>query len=145
MTSAKTTLGKGSWPSVPPVKTAETPPKSKPAAPPAAPEKRKPPKVYESIRIEELSLCDDALPEGRAKPGSKYDALFSDAVKTGKTIKTPGGAAASVSNLARTWLKRNGHPNKTTRSVGNYGDGLGRVWIINETPAAKTGKKGCAA
>jgi hypothetical protein len=56
-------------------------------------------------------------------------------MKTGKTIKTPPGAAASISNMARTWLKRSGHHDHTTRSVGNFGDGTGRVWLIKQEPA----------
>lgn len=147
---ATTTLGKGAWPSVPPRGAdvvAEPAKPKKPVAPAPAPTpiKRTAPKVYEAIRIEDLGLCDDPLPSGRAKPGSKYDEIFAGAVKTGKTIKTPGGAAATVSNLARTWLKRNGHHDMTTRSIGNYGDGLGRVWFIKAAPQPAASKKGRAA
>ena len=139
MGQAQTTLGRGAWPSVAPVAAPK-------AVPPAPPKVRKTPKVYAPINVADLSLCDDKLPEGRAKPGSKYDEIFAAAVKTGKTIKTPGGTAASVSNLARTWLKRNGHHEMTTRSISNYGDGLGRVWFIKTPPVPnKPAKKGRAA
>lgn len=125
MSAPKTTIN-GAWPAV----------------------KRKPTKVYEAIKPEDLSLCDDKLPTSRTKPGSKYEAIFTSAMKTGKTIKTPPGAAASISNIARTWLKRNGHHSYTTRSAGNFGDGdgSGRVWFIKQE-AAPVGakKKGSAA
>lgn len=143
MTAAVKTTIKGNWPSAP-ARAAETAqPAAKPApAPAAAPIKRKPVKVFETINVKDLSLCSDPLPTGKMKPGSKYDAIFKDALATGKTIKTPPGAAAAVSNMLRTWLERNGHKTYTTRSVGNYGDGMGRVWLLNAKPAARAKAEG---
>lgn len=113
---AKTTLGPAPWPAKP----------------------RRVPKVYETIKLESLSLTDDKMTAKRAKAGSKYDALFRAALDTGKAIKTPGGAAASVGNIARTWLARQGITGYVPRTVGNYGDGAGRVWLMKVDDADTT-------
>lgn len=91
---AKTTLGPAPWPAKP----------------------RRVPKVYETIKLESLSLTDDKMTAKRAKAGSKYDALFRAALDTGKAIKTPGGAAASAGNIARTWLAHQGITGYVPRS-----------------------------
>jgi hypothetical protein len=102
----KTRLGDSPWPTVP----------------------RRAVKVYEAISVTDLSLVNDKIPQSKRQPGSKYHALFNDCIKTGKAIKTPAGAASTISNIARTWLRRQGLE-ATIRSVGNFGDGSGRVWI----------------
>jgi len=111
-TAPRTTLGNGAWPAIP---QRDKPKNKKPA----------------HINLDDLKLTDDPLPTARVSTGSKYEALFTLAMKSGKAIKTPARRAAGVSNVARMWLRRHGHTSHTTRSVSDYGDGHGRVWIID--------------
>lgn len=133
-TLAKTTLGPGAWPARP----------------------RRAVKVYEAINPADLALCDDKPKGIRPAGGSKYHEVFVAAVNTGQAIKTPPGAASTIANIARTWLRRQGHTGVAIKSTGNYGDGsdTGRVWLMRaettgaqpSSPAAsKRGKKGGAA
>lgn len=125
-----TTLSKSPWPTIPP----------KGDAPPPPPKKRATPKAYAALQVEKMSLCDDPIRHNRLPTGSKYDALFAEALKTGKAIKTPGGEATPLSNVARGWLKRHNHDGITLRSVNNYGDGFGRVWFIKDETTTKKGR-----
>jgi len=113
-TAPRTTLGNSAWPAIPP---RDKPKAKKPA----------------HINLDDLKLTDDPLPTTRVSTGSKYENLFAQAMRSGKAIKTPAGRAAGISNVARAWLGRHGHTNYTTRSVSDYGDGHGRVWIIDPT------------
>jgi hypothetical protein len=126
--SAKTTLGPSPWPARP----------------------RKPAKVYDKINPEALGLTDDAPRSARPAAGSKYQAIFAAAYVSGKAIKTPAGTAAAISNLARTWLKRQ-DLKAQVRSTANYGsgDGTGRVWLFKDgadaQAKAQAGRKRGAA
>jgi hypothetical protein len=132
--AAKTTLGTSPWPA----------------------RQRRAVKVYESINTADLALCDDKPKSIRPAGGSKYHAVFEAAVQTGQAIKTPPGAASTVANIARTWLRRQGYTSVGIKSTGNYGDGsnTGRVWLMRaeSTPAqpssstaGKRARKGGAA
>lgn len=117
-----TTLGKGAWPAIPP-----------------GPAKAKNKKASH-IDLSALKLTNDPLPTVRVATGSKYEALFTQAMRAQQAIKTPAGRAAGISNAARTWLRRHGHTNYTTRSVSDYGDGHGRVWIVDLSTIARAKK-----
>lgn len=117
MSTPKTTLGPAPWPARP----------------------RKAPKVYETINVDQITLVDDALPTSKTKTTtSKYHGILSSALDTGKAIKTPPGAASAISNIARTWLRRQGH-SASVHSVGNHGDGHGRVWLVKTPDSASAG------
>lgn len=120
MTQPKTTLGRAPWPGTP----APAPKAAKVAVP------------YVPTKVEDLSLCDDPLPSARINLGNKYGTLLSEALHTGRAIKTPAGGAQRIASAARKWLPANGHKGYAIRTVSDYGDGFGRVWLIKTEVAA---------
>lgn len=82
-----------------------------------------------------LTICDDPIPEARKSVGSKYDAIFSK-MKPGKAIKCPAGAAARLSGQLRKYVERNGMQ-CDIKTTDDYGDGFGRVWLLDKTEAPK--------
>ena len=77
---------------------------------------------------EELSVCNDPIPESRAKQEGKYEHLLSK-MKPGQAIKCPPNAVGRIANAAKKYAKTH-HPGCIVRSTQDYGDGMGRVWII---------------
>lgn len=80
-----------------------------------------------------LSIANDPLPSARAKPGHKYDAMFSK-LKPGQCLVCEGPDAGKIGHALTTWLKRNGKDG-VIRSTKNYegavpGSKTGRVWLI---------------
>jgi len=76
-----------------------------------------------------LEICNDPIPSHRASPGNKYEAVLKT-MKIGQCIKCPPGAVGSVSGAVRKWIRVNKLP-ATVKSMTNYGDGLGRVWMLS--------------
>jgi len=125
--AAKTTLGPSPWPA----------------------RQRRPVKVYETIDAKAMALTDDEPVTRQKTQGSKYHDLLMGAYQSGKAIKTPPGTASTVSNIARTWLKRQ-NLQARIQSTGNYGtgDNTGRVWLFKDdqpaTTSAAARKRGAA-
>lgn len=84
-------------------------------------------------KVVEIELCDDPMPVElrRAPTESKYESLFRQAIKDGKTIKSLNKNTNKVSAAARTWVKKKGIKAQV-RSTSDFGDGYGRVWIVQE-------------
>jgi hypothetical protein len=82
--------------------------------------------------VDEVELCDDPIPANRiTSVQSKYMPLF-EAIRANskKAIKCHPSAVGSVSSGLRKYLERRGEKGKfSIRSVSNYGDGRGRIWL----------------
>lgn len=77
----------------------------------------------------ELSICADPIPEHRTVIGSKYDAVFSN-LKPGQALKCPPGAApGKLATSLRKFIEKRGM-NCDIKTMSDYGDGFGRVWLI---------------
>lgn len=75
-----------------------------------------------------LVICNDALPSHRAKAGRKYADLFKD-LKHGQAVKCKPEHVGQLSGALRKWIE-DGHTTGMVRSMRDYGDGLGRVWLL---------------
>lgn len=76
----------------------------------------------------QISICDDRLPDFRARTEGKYDAIFAK-MKMGQCIKCHTQDLGKVSSALRKYILK--HKVKgTIRSMTNYGDGMGRVWLV---------------
>lgn len=80
-------------------------------------------------------ICDDPLPTGRPLGMGKYDDLFQQ-LGRGQAIKCPPEAVASVQHALRKWVKAQNVTQVLIKTCKDYGDGLGRVWLLAE-PGAK--------
>ncbi len=85
-------------------------------------------KPCDPVDVSQLEISDDPLPAARAAPGHKYDALF-DKLAFGQCVKTEVGRADKVAQALRTYLKRKDKQGRV-KSMTDYGDGKGRVWLI---------------
>lgn len=81
-----------------------------------------------------LEICNDPLPAGRASSGKKYDATFS-ALKPGQAIKCTPADVGRVAGALRKWLEQKGSKTDTVRTIKDYGDGKGRVWLLKAPKA----------
>lgn len=103
--------------------------------PTAAPES-----VKKAIRaVDEIELCDDPIPANRiTSVQSKYMPYFEGiraANSEEKAIKCHPGAVGSIASGLRKYLERRGEKGKfAIKSVSNYGDGKGRVWLLPAKP-----------
>lgn len=77
---------------------------------------------------EEMSICNDPLPAHRAKQGSKYDDILK-CLKPGLAVKCNPASVDKLSNAVKKYAKRN-FPGSVVRSTKDYGDGMGRVWVL---------------
>lgn len=80
--------------------------------------------------LSQITVCDDPLPNHRALPCGKYDAILAK-LKVGQGIKCPPADVGKVSSAMRKWIATN-KINATVRSMSNYGDGMGRVWMLHK-------------
>lgn len=75
-----------------------------------------------------LTICNDALPVGRASPGFKYAPLFS-AMKVGQCVKCQPDEVGRIAGALKKWIEMQGGRGMV-RSSKDYGDGQGRVWWL---------------
>lgn len=80
------------------------------------------------LDIDKLTICNDPLPVHRARPGGKYDELLKN-IKVGQCIKCAPDDIGTISSALRKWIDQH-NIKATTRSMKNYGDGMGRVWMV---------------
>jgi len=84
------------------------------------------------LNVDEVEICDDPIPANRiTSVQSKYKRYF-EIVRANdrKAIKCHPGAVGSIASGLRKYLERRGEKGKfTIRSVSNYGDGRGRIWL----------------
>jgi hypothetical protein len=76
-----------------------------------------------------LIVCNDPLPNHRKHPDNKYKALFSN-MKVGQALKCQPSDVSRVSNALRKWVEVTPIKGAVVRSIRDYGDGMGRVWMV---------------
>ncbi len=84
-----------------------------------------------------LSIVDEPYTDGRARPVSKYEAVFSQ-LKPGQRLRCPDGTASRLSAQLKKWLASNGHKNAMVRARERCDDGQGGVWWIKPEEKPKT-------
>lgn len=80
------------------------------------------------VNLELLTICNDPIPTHRAQTEGKYDALLKS-LKPGQCIKCPTTDVERIGNAIRKHIERH-HPTCMLRSMRDYGDGMGRVWML---------------
>ena len=107
---------------------------------------RKPPKQPPLARPQQhmvdpaaLQICNDPLPDDHwsvATPG-KYDAKFA-LLKPGQALRCASGETQAVARALRKYLAVRKLKHLAVRTMRDYGDGYGRVWLM---PAGKGGAR----
>ena len=82
------------------------------------------------IDLTMLSMCSDPIPEHRRVENkmSKYAPLLKR-MHAGECIKCPSNQVTTIVKSIVRVAKRH-YPNHELRSMSNYGDGMGRVWML---------------
>lgn len=99
-----------------------------PPAPPAQAKREKP--VNLPVDFSQLSMSNDPLPAHKqsAKRMSKYAPLL-EKMQAGECVKCPReNVVFLVKSMSRLVGKH--YPDYVLRSVMDYGDGMGRVWML---------------
>jgi hypothetical protein len=73
-------------------------------------------------------ICNDEPPALRARTKSKYDTLFSG-MTPGQAVKCSKKDIGTIAAALRSHV-RQGHVKGLVRTTRDFGDGLGRVWLI---------------
>lgn len=100
------------------------------AAPPAPIQTKREKLVNRPVDFARLSMCDDPMPEHKKpdKRTSKYAPML-ERMQAGKCVKCPReNVSFLVKNMSR--LVNKHYPGYVLRSVMDYGDGMGRVWLM---------------
>mgnify|MGYP003516732567 FL=1 len=93
------------------------------------------PRKITMIDPDDLEICDDPLPQGRAMPEGKYSAKFA-ALAYGQCLKCPPGAAPKIATALKKWLDVNKKPGSVRSAIRYSDDGTGRVWLLAPVPKA---------
>jgi len=80
------------------------------------------------LNPDDIEITDEPVQKSRPVTGGKYQTLFQK-LKPGQCLKVPPPHVGSIQNALRKYLKQN-QIELPVRTVKNYGDGLGRVWLI---------------
>lgn len=75
-----------------------------------------------------LTICNDPLPVHRASCGNKYTPIL-QALKLGQCIKCKPEEIGRVQGAMRKYVELH-KINATVRTIKDYGDGMGRVWML---------------
>jgi hypothetical protein len=81
-----------------------------------------------------LEICDDPLPAARASCGNKYEPIFKK-LKLGQAIKCQPTEIGRLGGALRKYVEVHAL-NATVKTIKDYGDGRGRVWLM-ALPEAK--------
>ena len=84
-------------------------------------------KPVDHVDPSKLTIGNDPLPAHRAR-ANKYADLMAK-LKPGQCIKCAPNHVGQVANAVRKHIIQNGL-DCTIRSTKNYGDGMGRVWLM---------------
>ena len=84
-------------------------------------------KPVDHVDPSKLEITSDPLPAGRAR-ANKYADLMAK-LKPGQCIKCAPNHVGQVSNALRKHIIEKELPCQV-RSTKNYGDGMGRVWLM---------------
>lgn len=98
--------------------------------------------VYQPIDPATLTICNDPVLSTKPVVGTKYGDILA-ALKVGQAIKCPPNAVGHLCGAMRKHIKTMGLTH-IVRSTKDYGDGLGRVWMLaapTTTSAAKAVQK----
>ena len=82
-----------------------------------------------------LEICNDPLPAARASSGNKYEPLFK-AMKLGQAIKCQPTEVGRLGGALRKYVELHAL-NGTVKTIKDYGDGKGRVWLLAIEAKAK--------
>lgn len=84
------------------------------------------------VVVDELQICRDPLPRGRAPNLNKYDKLF-EKMTFGDCLKVPTKNVSRVGAALRNWVKKNNRRG-IVRSCMRYMDEkeTGRVWLLEK-------------
>ncbi len=74
-----------------------------------------------------LSIVDEPYTDGRARPISKYEAIFSE-LPQNQRLRCPDGTASRLSAQLKKWLAGKGHKGAIVRAKERCDDGQGGVW-----------------
>lgn len=107
------------------------PPMADPVAAPAVSQNAAPVAKMRYVDTANLIICDDPLPLGRSIVEGKYDNKFK-AMKIGQAVKCPPAAVGMIQGAMRKFIKVRGMKGVVVRTCKDYGDGLGRVWMLAE-------------
>ena len=100
---------------------------------------RKTPKTNSlPVDIDSLCICDDPFPAHRSRTDGKYTALLSK-LKPGQSIKCQRADVDRIANAIKKHIAQH-HPACMVRTMRNYGDGMGRVWMLPMTDKRKPKK-----
>lgn len=75
-----------------------------------------------------LEICDDPLPSHRASAGNKYEPTLKK-LKLGQAIKCLPAEVGRVAGAMRKYIENN-KIQANVRTIKDYGDGFGRVWML---------------
>lgn len=109
--------------------------KPQPAKAPAAKAPSRSKASEDHVRIADLSIVDDTIPETYVRPtGSKYASLFAK-IKVGQAVRCKPTDVQKVSAAMRKWIVRLGNSGtQTSMSVthlpGDKTPMCGRVWLV---------------
>ena len=85
-------------------------------------------KPVDHVDPSKLEIASDPLPAHRARTNKYADILAK--LKPGQCIKCPSSQVGQVANAVRKHIIDKQLP-CTLRSTKNYGDGMGRVWLLS--------------
>lgn len=84
-----------------------------------------------------LSIVDEPYTDGRSRPVSKYEEIFSQ-LEQDKRLRCPAGTACKLSGRLKHWLAKQGHKDAVVRARERCDDGQGGVWWIKPDEKPKT-------
>lgn len=87
-----------------------------------------------------LEVCDDPIPGHRASSGNKYETVLLS-LKHGQCVKCAPSEVGGVAGALRKLIEH-GKVTGLVRTMKNYGDGRGRVWLMPEAKAKLSAVKG---
>lgn len=79
-----------------------------------------------------LEICNDPLPAARASSGKKYEPTFK-AMQPGQAIKCLPSEIGRIGGAMRKFVEVN-KLNAQVKTIKDYGDGRGRVWMLSTEP-----------
>lgn len=83
-----------------------------------------------------LEICNDPIPTHRASCGNKYAALLKN-IKPGQCIKCSPEEVGRIQGAMRKYIELN-QIDAYVRTIKDYGDGKGRVWMLAAEKKSKT-------
>ena len=89
-----------------------------------------------------LVVCNDPIPGHRASCGNKYETVLKS-LKYGQCVKCAPSAVGGVAGALRKMIEL-GKVAGVVRTMRDYGDGMGRVWLMEASKAKLAAVKSSA-